>query len=109
MLIVDSNGDYAVVAGSRTLDTSEHPVYQARIEVALMIDSWLYAPAEAQDLARFKAARETPAAVDEFKKELLFGLKKYSPEVVSQFADRGAVSFGLQISQDALDATVQNS
>jgi len=43
--IINEQGDYDYVEGTKTLKESDHPVYQARIELGLGVGTWLYAPA----------------------------------------------------------------
>jgi hypothetical protein len=102
MIVIDANGEYAFEDGTRTLRTSDHPVHQARVELALPKGSWLYASDSGHELARFKNVKQSSAQIEEFQKELRFYLKKYHPEVTRILADRNAVTLNMEIKQDAL-------
>lgn len=101
MLIVDENGNYKYVSGTKTLEKSEHPVYQARIEVALGEGTWLCAPNSGHQLARFKKVHLTQDKREEFEKELRFYLKKYGPEVAADAAARFEHSVKVTIAENA--------
>lgn len=103
MMIIDSNGNYALVEGTQKPQTSEHPVYQARIEVALPVGVWPFAPTSGHNLARFARVANTPAKQDEFQKELTLYLKKYGPTVANLFTGRYAVELDLTIPEEALN------
>jgi hypothetical protein len=99
--VIDANGQYAFVPGTRTLAQSDHPVHRARIEIALPAGAWLYAPAAGHNLARFARKKQGPATLDEFRKELLLYLKDYAPDVAQILVDRDATEFDLLIAEEA--------
>ena len=102
MPIVDGNGRYVYVDGTATLKQSKHPVFKARIDLALGQNTWLYAPTQGHDLDRYKQERETAAKVQEFQKELTFYLEKYSPSVSNLLTARGVINMQLKIDENAL-------
>lgn len=102
MLVIDQEGEYAYVPGTKTLKTSSHPVYQARIEIALPKGSWLYAPSSGHNLARFQRSKQSQQTIDEFRKELSHYLARYSPDVKSQLVDRGGVTINMEIKDGVL-------
>jgi hypothetical protein len=104
--IIDSSGNYAFVPGTRTLQQSDHPVFEARIEVALGQNTWPYAPNAGHTLARFQNEGQSDDKVEEFQKELLYYLDGYGPDVVDLLVERGGVSIDLNISEDALNAVL---
>jgi hypothetical protein len=103
MIAINSVGEYVYVAGTKRPLVTEHPVYQARVEVALGQGTWLYAPTAGHTLARFDNAAKTDAKVEEFQKELSFYLRRYGPEVTERLLSRFAVDLKLQIAEDALN------
>lgn len=103
MNIIDSNGEYVYVDGTKMLASSDHPVFKARIEVALPKGAWLYAPNAGHELTRFQRQAKTNAKVEEFQKELKLYLKPYGPVVTDRLLARDAVSMNLQIAEDALN------
>ena len=103
MLIVNTEGEYQYVSGTKTLQASDHPAYRARIELALGVGEWLCAPDRGHTLARFRTAKQSDAKVEEFQKELGLYLERYDPEVTDILLARGAVSLNLQIDKAALD------
>lgn len=103
MIAINSVGEYAYVDGTKKPLVTKHPVYQARVEIALGRGTWLYAPDEGHDLARFARAHKSDAKVEEFEKELSFYLRRYGPEVTSRLLARHSVSLNLQIAEDALN------
>ncbi len=103
MNIINSDGEYEMVSGTQTPKQSDHPVYKARIDLALSRGSWLCAPTQGHDLGRFTRVRQTEEKAQEFQKEVAFYLKKYGPETVDLLTQRGAVTLDLKIAKDALD------
>lgn len=102
MNIIDANGDYQFQQGTRLLASSNHPVYRARIEISLNKGTWLYAPAAGHNLSRFKRAKQTPAKIDEFRKELAHYLSGYSPDVTDALVERNGVAMDLTIAEGVL-------
>jgi hypothetical protein len=103
MLIINGEGEYEYEEGTRQLKASEHPVYEARIDLALGRGSWLYAPAEGHDLEKYAQAKQSAAKIDEFQKDLAYYLDRYDPRVADLLGKRGAVSLNLEIAAEALD------
>jgi len=109
MPIIDENGNYAYVGSTKVLQTSDHPVYQARIELALTLGSWIGAPNAGSNLGRFKNVRASAHEIDEFEKELAFYLQNYNPTLVDEIVSRGAVQVDLSITEDALSELVSST
>lgn len=105
MKIIDESGNYKMIEGTRTVETSDHPVYQARIEVALGLGKWPYAANRGHQLAKFNQADQTEVSMEEFRKELLLYLDRYDPVTRSILGERGAVTMNLEISKDALNVS----
>lgn len=103
MLIVNADGEYEYASETRTPKASDHPVYKARIELALGAGEWLYAPTSGHDLKKYETAKQTDAKIEEFQKDLAFYLEKYGPVVTDLLTARGKVSLNLQIAEDALN------
>lgn len=102
-MIIDVNGQYAYTAGTMKAQTSSHPVYQARIDLALPQGTWLFAPPTAgHTLQRFAKAGNTQAKQDEFQKELSLYLAKYGSAVVNTFTGRYALELDMTIPQGVL-------
>lgn len=103
MIIITTEGDYKLIEGTSTLEESDHPVFQAQIEVNLALKKWIGSPNSVQPLARFDRAKQTVINVDEFRKELSFYLQKYSPDVQEAVIDRTKTIFNLSIAEDAFN------
>lgn len=103
MMIVDTQGRYSMIEGTRRPKNSEHPVHQARIEMALDRGSWWFAPNQGHDLARFKRVSNSDHKREELQKEVAFYLKKYGPQVAQTFADRTTITERVVIAEDALN------
>lgn len=103
MNFLDQDGRYVFKEGTRTLDDSDHPVFNARIEIDLPLGEWLYAPNNGHGLNRFKTAKQSESNVDEFKKGLRLYLKKYSPELISIISSRVGVELELAIDDEVLN------
>jgi hypothetical protein len=103
MPVIDGAGNYNYIPGTKTLVTSAHPVYKARIDLGLGEGVWLYAPNDGHDLASYKNVRQTLAIQEQFEKDLMFYLKSYGPVVTDRLVARGAVSLNLEIAEDALN------
>ena len=102
MAIINSDGNYVMQDGTLTIKQSKHPVYKARIDLALGKNTWLYAPSSGHDLEKYKNEHESSAKIQEFQKELAFYLSKYSPDVTDLLINRGAVNIQLQIDENVL-------
>jgi hypothetical protein len=102
MPIIDVNGKYSYVTNTRMLATSTHPVYRARIEMALGQGDWIGAPSAGHQLARFKRAHQSQHQIDEFKKALAYYLSAYSPDVVDTLVTQDGVTMDLEIKESAL-------
>ena len=103
MIIITPQGDYALIEGTKTLETSDHPVYQAQIELAIATKKWIGAPNAPVPLAPFLRAKQTDIKVDEYKKELAFYLQKYDPAVQEAVVSRSNTVFDLIIAEDAFN------
>lgn len=103
MNIINADGEYEIVPGTQSLKQSDHPVYKARIDIALGRGAWLCAPTEGHDLGRFARVRQTEEKIQEFQKEVAFYLSKYGPSVSDVFSKRGSLTFDLKIAKDALN------
>jgi hypothetical protein len=108
MNYIDGNGDYAFIPGTRRLDSSDHPVYRARNEVALGQGEWIHAPERGHQLARFKTVKQSQSKVEEFRKELALYLSKYGPKVTDALVTRGGVTLTLEIKDSALKEAEAN-
>ena len=103
MIIITPEGDYALIEGTKTLATSDHPVFQAQIELAVASKRWIGLPVGPRPLARFDNAKQGEIKVDEYNKELAFYLQKYSPAIREAVIKRNDVEFGAVISEDAFN------
>lgn len=103
MNVVDENGDYKLVTGTKTNLQSDHPVYQARIEMALGKGKWCFAPNRGHQLKTFDRVNQSSAQIESFEKELRLYLSKYDPETIEVLSSRGLSQFNLEIKEDALD------
>jgi hypothetical protein len=79
MPIIDEEGKYVYVENTRLLKLSTHPVYRARIEVALEQGTWIGAPQAGSQLGRFRRVRQSEHQVEEFQKALAYYLSAYPP------------------------------
>jgi hypothetical protein len=100
MKIINESGDYTYIDSTRTVKTSDHPVHQARIELALAQGHWAFAPNRGHQLKKFQTLDQTPSNMQSFRKELLLYLDKYSPEVQEAFGERGLVDMALNIDKE---------
>ncbi len=103
MIVITNQGDYELIPGTKTIKTSDHPVFQAQIEVHLAVQRWIGSPNSPTPLARFDRAKQSVIKVDEYRKELAFYLQKYSPEVQDAVVKRSNVVFGAVIAEDAFN------
>jgi len=103
VIIIDNQGDYEVEPGTRNLKTSDHPVFQAHIELHLGFETWIGAPNAPAPLKKFNQEKQSEQKVDLFEKELGFYLQKYSPEDIERAVDRQSVAFTGLIREDAFD------
>ena len=103
MIIITTQGDYQLIEGTKTLETSDHPVYQAQIELNLAVKPWIGSPNSPQPLKRFDRAKQSAIKVDEYRKELGFYLQKYSPEVQEAVVKRSNTTFEARIAEDAFN------
>lgn len=104
MIIITDQGDYELIAGTKTLKTSEHPVFQAQIELHLATTPWIGSPNSPQPLDRFRRAKQSVIKTDEYNKELAFYLQKYSPDVQQAVVERSNATFEALIAEDAFNA-----
>jgi hypothetical protein len=106
MPIIDEEGKYVYVENTRLLKLSTHPVYRARIEVALEQGTWIGAPQAGSQLGRFRRVRQSEHQVEEFQKALAYYLSAYPPDVLDTLVTRNGVTYDLQIKQGALSDVV---
>lgn len=103
MRIIDDQGNYQYITGTKTVAQSDHPAYQARIELALGKGTWPFAKDRGHQLAKYSRADQTPEKIEAYRKEVLLYLKKYGPEVTRLISERGSIDIKLGINKDALD------
>jgi hypothetical protein len=103
MIVINQNGQYAFQPGTKLPLTATHPVYRARVAIALPQGAWLYAPAAGHHLSRFARVKQTQAQVDAFQKELLQYLSVYPAHQISRLIAREGVSLNLEIAEGALN------
>lgn len=106
MPIINGDGRYEYVDNTRMVKTSAHPVYRARIEVALGLGEWIGAPKRGHLLSRFKRVRQSEHQIEEFQKALTFYLEDYAPDVIDTLVTRQGVTTDLEIKEGALDVLV---
>jgi hypothetical protein len=97
--IIDEQGNYRTVGGSLYPTTSTHPVYKARVSLALPQNTWLYAPTSGHNFDAYKNAKATPEKILEFEKNVKLYLKPYGPSVTSIFTGRGKLEIDFTIPQ----------
>ena len=103
MIIINTDGENEYAQGTKTLKESDHPVYQARIELALGQNTWCYAPSNGHQLGKYSNAKQTDGNMSQFQKELALYLEKYGPQVTQLLIQRGQISLNLEIAEDALN------
>lgn len=89
MIVIGTDGQYKKVDGTGTLLESDHPVYQAQIELNLRRGSWIGAPNAGHDIPLRE--KQSAGQIELFRKEIRFYLQKYSPEVIDQALQRSGV------------------
>lgn len=104
MIIVNGSGDYERVEGTLTLKKSEHPAYQAAIEIRLGQGQWIGAPANGHLLKQFDTRRMSEAQKDAYRKQLSFYLRKYSPQIRTEIIARFIANSEVRIAEDAFNA-----
>ena len=103
MSIVDENGQFAVLPGTLKTIESNHPIYKARIAIALDQGAWLYAPTKGHTLNTYKLKKASPETVESFQKEAKLYLAPYGPIVVQQMISRGTVGVKFLITKETLN------
>ena len=101
MIIVGTDGQYQLKPGTKTLDTSDHPVFQAQIEVNLRQGSWIGSPGSGHSLGIRE--KQSTDIVNEFRKELRFYLNKYDPDVREAAIKRSEAVIPVVVAEDAFD------
>lgn len=103
MIIIDQNGEYEFLNGTRTLKTSDHPAHQARLELGLPRGEWLYGQSSGHELNKFKRSKQSDSQILSFRKEVALFLNKYDPEISELFIKREGVGMDLQINDEVLN------
>ncbi len=103
MIIVSNDGDYELEEGTRILKESNHPVFQAQIELHIATESWIGAPNAPTPLAKFLRSKQSEQNIELYDKELRFYLQKYSPEEVEIAVSRASVEFTKRVREDAFN------
>jgi hypothetical protein len=102
MPIIDELGRFRVIEGTLKPIESEHPVYKARIAVAIDKGSWLHAPATGHTLGVYAKGKATAQKSDEFQKSAALYLAPYGPEVIGRLVKRGELSIAFRITRETL-------
>lgn len=100
MKIVDEFGRFEVESNTLKAKLSVHPVYKARVALALGKGTWLHAPSEGHGLAIYGQRKATDQKLDEFMKVLKLYLSKYGPEVVNQYSTRSNIQALINITRE---------
>lgn len=100
-MIIVKDGQYQNIENTKTLQTSDHPAYQAGIEVSLPKGSWIGAPSAGIDLGNRK--KQSPRIIEEIRKELNFYLAKYNPAVKKETVERFVARWPILIKEDAFN------
>lgn len=103
MSVIDEHGNFKVESHSLKTIEEAHPVWKARIAIALPKGEWLYAPTKGHDLAIYQTQKETPAKVEEFQKNVRLYLAPYGPDITSRFISRGRLSLQVLITKETLN------
>lgn len=103
MKIVDEFGRFEVETNTLKTKQSIHPVYKARVAIALGKGSWLHAPSEGHGLAVYGQRKATDQKLDEFMKVLKLYLSKYGPEVMQQYSERSKVQALINITRETIN------
>lgn len=104
MNIVDADGFYLYEPGTKTLQNSTHPAWQARLALGLPIGAWVCRPDQGHTLESFKNVKETASNIQAYEKELNHYLQAFGPDVQETLGTRGAVDFQGNISSTALES-----
>jgi hypothetical protein len=103
MSVIDENGLFKVEPGTLKTVDEAHPVWKARIALALPKGQWLFAPTKGHDLVTYQTVKESATKVEEFQKSVRLYLAPYGPEVVSRFTARGSLTLQLKITKETLN------
>lgn len=103
MIVISNQGDYEFIEGTKTLKTSEHPVFQAQIETHLAFQGWIGAPNAPAPLKKFERAKQSQQQIDLYDKELRFYLQKYDVTDIERAVDRESVRITGKIREDAFN------
>jgi len=103
MIIISDQGDYEFIEGTKTLKKSNHPVFQAQVELHIATKSWIGAPNAPTPLAQFLRSKQSEENIELYDRELRFYLQKYSPEEVEIAVSRASVEFISEIREDAFN------
>lgn len=103
MAVVDELGRFLVDEGTLKVMESAHPVYKARIAIALDKGAWLHAPTKGHELAVYAQRRASVSKLEEFEKSAKLYLAPYGPEVVERMIRRGQLSFNLNITKETIN------
>lgn len=102
MIVIGTNGQYEVQENTKTLRSSDHPVYQAQIEINLARGSWIGAPDKGHNIA--PRVRQSEAALEEFRKEVRTYLSKYDPETQEMAINRSGATLPVLIPRESSNA-----
>ena len=100
-MIVIRNGQYLTEEGTQNLVTSNHPAYQAQVEVSLPRGEWIGAPDAGLNLD--KRVKQSERQVEEARKQIGFYLQKYSPDIRDTISERFSGVFPIVIEEDAFN------
>lgn len=103
MRVIDEQGKFKVEDGTLKGVDSPHPVWKARIALALPQGEWLHAPLKGHNLNVYKQAKASKEKVEEFQKSVNLYLTPYGPEVLSRFIARGSLSLQVMITKETLN------
>jgi len=99
---IDVDGKIIVDEGTLNPKSSEHPVWLARVALALNKGDWLYAPNSGHELKRFNNVKATESKIQEFEKEVKFYLSPYGPQITDRFTSRGVSSIQALITRETI-------
>jgi len=101
LIIIDTVGQYQFIEGTKTLETSDHPVFQAQVELNLRQGQWIGAPGSGHNLpVRSKLSDDD---VESYRKELRFYLTKYDPDIREAAIKRASAVIPVIIREDAFN------
>jgi hypothetical protein len=99
---IDESGKIIVNDGTLMPEMSAHPVWKARVSLALPKSKWLYAPDNGHELDKYQNMKASEQRIQEFEKEVKFYLQPYGPQTVDRFTSRGAFSIETLITRETI-------